>query len=51
MFQDKGGLTNYHVDNPESVADHTFSMAVMRMIISDLKNLNSEKNYQNDFAA
>jgi len=31
------------IDNPESVADHTFSMAIMGMIFSDLENYNTEK--------
>ena len=29
--------------DPESVADHSYSMAVMSMIIADLENYNSEK--------
>lgn len=35
---DKMGITS-----PESVADHTFSMAIISMIISDIENYNSEK--------
>ena len=31
------------VNNPESVADHSYSTAVMSMILSDLQGLNSEK--------
>ena len=31
------------LDNPESVADHSYSMAVISMVISDLGNYNSEK--------
>ena len=31
------------MDNPESVADHSYSMAIMSMVISDLENYNSEK--------
>ena len=29
--------------NPESVADHSYSMAIMGMVISDLKHYNFEK--------
>ena len=39
----QGWIDKLSLDNPESVADHTFSMAVMGMVISDLENLNSEK--------
>jgi len=39
----QGWIDKLSIDNPESVADHTFSMAVIGMIISDLENLNSEK--------
>ena len=39
----QGWIDKLSIDKPESVADHTFSMAVMGMIISDLENLNSEK--------
>ena len=31
------------INNPESVADHSYSTSVMSMIISDLQGLNSEK--------
>ena len=34
----KGGL-----DNSESVAEHSYMMSVMAMVLSDLKSLNSEK--------
>ena len=39
----QGWVDKLSLDNPESVADHTFSMAVIGMIISDLENLDSEK--------
>ncbi|MEK9681899.1 MAG: HD domain-containing protein [Nitrosopumilus sp.] len=39
----QGWVDKLSLENPESVADHTFSMAVIGMIISDLGNLNSEK--------
>ena len=39
----QGWIDKLAIDNPESVADHTFSMAVIGMIIADLENLNSEK--------
>ena len=31
------------IDNPESVADHSYSTSVMSMILSDLDGLDSEK--------
>ena len=31
------------INNPESVADHSYSTTVMSMILSDLEGLNSEK--------
>ncbi|AFS80837.1 metal dependent phosphohydrolase [Candidatus Nitrosopumilus koreensis AR1] len=39
----QGWIDKLSIDNPESVADHTFSMAMIGMVISDLENLNSEK--------
>ena len=39
----QGWIDKLSLENPESVADHTFSMAVIGMVISDLENLNSEK--------
>jgi len=39
----QGWINKLSLENPESVADHTFSMAVIGMIISDLEDLNSEK--------
>ena len=39
----QGWIDKLSLENPESVADHTFSMAIMGMVISDLENLNSEK--------
>ena len=39
----QGWIDKLSLSNPESVADHTFSMAVIGMVISDLENLNSEK--------
>ena len=38
-----GWKTKLHISNPESVADHSYMMTVMAMIISDIKNLNTEK--------
>ena len=31
------------INNPESVADHSYSTSVISMILSDLEGLNSEK--------
>ncbi|MHA7733899.1 HD domain-containing protein [Nitrosopumilus sp. S6] len=39
----QGWIDKLSIEKPESVADHTFSMAVIGMIISDLEKLNSEK--------
>ncbi len=39
----QGWIDKLSLDNPESVADHSYSMAVMGMVISDLQNYNSEK--------
>jgi len=39
----QGWINKLSLDNPESVADHSYSMAVISMVISDLENYNSEK--------
>ncbi|MGY5147652.1 MAG: HD domain-containing protein [Candidatus Nitrosopumilus sp. bin_7KS] len=39
----QGWVDKLSVSHPESVADHTYSMAMMGMIISDLENYNFEK--------
>ena len=39
----QGWIDKLSIDDPESVADHSYSMAVMSMVISDLENYNSEK--------
>ncbi len=39
----QGWIDKLALDNPESVADHSYSMAVIGMVISDLENYNSEK--------
>jgi putative hydrolase of HD superfamily len=39
----QGWIDKLSLENPESVADHTYSMAMMGMLISDLENYNSEK--------
>jgi len=39
----QGWINKLVISNSESVADHTFSMAIMGMIFSDLKNYNTEK--------
>src|SRR3989338_3361758 len=38
----QGWIDKLSINNPESVADHTFSMAMMGMIFSDLENYNTE---------
>ena len=39
----QGWIDKLSIINPESVTDHTFSMAMMGMIFSDLENYNTEK--------
>ena len=39
----QGWIDKLSLKNPESVADHSYSMAIMGMLISDLENYNSEK--------
>lgn len=39
----QGWIDKLSMDNPESVADHSYSMALMGMVISDLEDYNSEK--------
>ena len=39
----QGWIDKLSIDKPESVADHTFSMAIMGMIFSDLENHDTEK--------
>lgn len=39
----QGWIDKLSLKNPESVADHSYSMAIMGMVISDLENYNSEK--------
>ena len=39
----QGWIDKLSMKNPESVADHSYSMAIMGMVISDLKHYNSEK--------
>ncbi|MDF2423124.1 MAG: HD domain-containing protein [Nitrosopumilus sp.] len=42
-IQRKGWVDRLSISNPESVADHSYSMAVMGMVISDLEGYDSEK--------
>ena len=39
----QGWIDRLSLDAPESVADHSYSMAMIGMVISDLENYNSEK--------
>ena len=39
----QGWIDKLSLENSESVADHSYSMAVIGMVISDLENYNSEK--------
>ena len=38
-----GWVSKVHISNPESVADHTFSMCAMSMVLSDMLGLDTEK--------
>ena len=39
----QGWIDKLIIENPESVADHVFSMSVIGMILSDSRNFNTEK--------
>lgn len=39
----QGWIDKLSIKNPESVADHTFSMMVMGMVLSDLENYDTQK--------
>ena len=39
----QGWIEKISLKNPESVADHTYSMAIISMVLSDLRGYNSEK--------
>jgi putative hydrolase of HD superfamily len=39
----QGWIDKLSLNNPESVADHSYSMAIIGMVISDLQNYDSEK--------
>jgi putative hydrolase of HD superfamily len=39
----QGWIDKLSLKHPESVADHSYSMAIMGMLISDLENYDSEK--------
>lgn len=42
-IQRQGWVSKISINNPESVADHTFSMAIIGMVISDLENYDTQK--------
>ena len=42
-IQRQGWIDKLSLETPESVADHSYSMAIIGMVISDLENYNSEK--------
>ena len=39
----QGWIDKLSISNPESVADHSFSMAIIGMVLSDSENYNTEK--------
>ena len=41
----QGWIDKLSITNPESVADHTYSMAIIGMILSDLKNHNTQNSF------
>ena len=41
--QRSGWKSKLNLSDSESVADHTYMMSVMAMLLSDIKNLNTEK--------
>ena len=42
-IQRQGWIDKLSIKDPESVADHSYSMSIMGMIISDIENYNTEK--------
>jgi len=42
-IQRQGWVDKLSMGHPESVSDHSYSVAIMCMVISDMQNLNSEK--------
>ena len=39
----RGWIEKLEINNPESVADHSYSTSIMSMVLSDLEGINSEK--------
>ena len=39
----QGWIDKLSIEHPESVADHSYSMAIMGMVISDLEKYDTEK--------
>ena len=39
----QGWIDKLSIEHPESVADHSYSMAIMGMVISDFENYDTEK--------
>ena len=39
----QGWIDKLSIEHPESVADHSYSMAIMGMVISDFENQDTEK--------
>ena len=46
-IQRQGWINKLSISNPESVADHSYSMAVIGMIIADLEDYDSAKSWSN----
>ena len=47
----QGWIDKISINYPESVADHSYSMALIGMVISDLEKYDSEKSSKNGFIA
>ena len=43
MVQRQGWIDELSIKNSESVADHTYSMAIIGMVLSDSQKYNTEK--------
>ena len=39
----QGWIEKLEIDHPESVADHSYTVSTMSMVLSDLEGLNTEK--------
>ena len=47
----QGWIDKISINHPESVADHSYSMALICMVLSDSEKYNSGKSSKNGFTA